>query len=189
MPGAEKKPLTEREKRRLRANQIAKTVTLEKNENTQTNLTYKKIIDRITSENKKKTRVSDKFDDDKEGDEALEGDDMISDGDVGADEKEDASTDASQDSDSSSSAGDTEKQLMRNEFLFSGSGTFIKQWTNFVIVLAMYNSVLIPLQIFYKDQLPSALKSTSIELIDAFVDLFFLIDIIFTFRTTFLDPK
>ncbi|MCP4348443.1 MAG: hypothetical protein GY795_23400 [Desulfobacterales bacterium] len=25
------------------------------------------------------------------------------------------------------------------------SGSFIKQWTNFVIVLAMYNSVLIPL--------------------------------------------
>ncbi len=58
-------------------------------------MTYKKIIDRITSEDKKKTRVSDKIDDDKEGDEPLEGDDMISDGEVAADEKEDASTDAS----------------------------------------------------------------------------------------------
>lgn len=119
MPGADKKPLTERERRRLRANQIAKTVTLEKNENTQTNLTYKKIIDRITSEDKKKTRVSDKIDgEDKEGDEPLEGDDEISDGEIAADEKEDASTDASQDSDSSSSAGDAQKQHLRNEFLF-----------------------------------------------------------------------
>ncbi len=58
-------------------------------------MTYKKIIDRITFEDKKKTRVSDKFDEDKEGDDALEGDDIISDGEVAADEKEDASTDAS----------------------------------------------------------------------------------------------
>ena len=103
--GKDKKELTEREKRRLRANQIAKTVTLEKNENTQTNLTYKKINDKI-ADDKKKSRIKDKPEYEKEGDEIMSGEE-ISDGEVAVDEKEDASTDdASNDSDSSSSAGD-----------------------------------------------------------------------------------
>jgi hypothetical protein len=152
-------------------------------------LTYKKIIDRIT-EDKKKSRTKDKdVDYEKDGEDPIDGEEGISDGEVATDEKEDASTDASQDSDSSSSAGDTQKSHLRNEFLFSGSGSFVKQWTNFVIILAMYNSLLIPLQIFYKDELPTFLKSANISFIDACVDLFFLIDIIITFRTTFLDPK
>jgi len=150
--------MTERDRRRLRAAQIKKTVIHHKNENTQTNLTYRKIIDK-TFEDKKQTRVRDKQSDfDKEGDEIID-EDEISEGEVAIDDKEDASTDASQDSDSSSQNGEIAKGFSKDEFLFSGSGAFIKHWTNFVIVLAMYNSVLIPLQIFYKDELPSFLKS------------------------------
>lgn len=73
--------------------------------------------------------------------------------------------------------------------LFSSGGAFIKYWTNFIIVLAMYNSLTIPLQIFYKEKSHSALLGYPITLIDAIVDLLFLIDIIITFRTSFLDPK
>ena len=45
------------------------------------------------------------------------------------------------------------------------------------------------MQIFYKDKAHSALEGTSVRVLDAIVDLLFLIDIIITFRTTFLDPK
>lgn len=55
--------------------------------------------------------------------------------------------------------------------------------------MAMYNSITIPLQIFYKENGHSFLQGSSVKAIDAFVDLFFLIDIIIKFRTTFLDSK
>ena len=58
-----------------------------------------------------------------------------------------------------------------------------------MILLAIYNSLVIPMQIFYKEKAHSALSGTSVKVIDAIVDLLFLIDIIITFRTTFLDPK
>ena len=53
----------------------------------------------------------------------------------------------------------------------------------------MYNSVLIPLQIFYDEKGHSALTGSVVTAVDACVDLCFLIDIIITFRTTFLDTK
>jgi len=101
------------------------------------------------------------------------------------------STEASQDSDSSKGEVDQkeEKPTERNLLLFTSSSNFIKQWNNFIIILAMYNSMLIPLQIFYKQKAHSALVGHPITMIDAIVDLLFLIDIIITFRTTYLDPK
>ena len=65
----------------------------------------------------------------------------------------------------------------------------MKHWNNFVIVLAVYNSIFIPLQIFYSDKGHSELRGNSVSAIDACVDLCFLIDIIITFRTTFLDKN
>ena len=53
----------------------------------------------------------------------------------------------------------------------------------------MYNSILIPMQIFYKSELHSSLSGEAVTIIDALVDLFFLIDIIITFRTTYLDSE
>lgn len=73
--------------------------------------------------------------------------------------------------------------------IFEGSGEFIKYWNNFVIILAMYNSIIIPVQIFYKEKGHTALRGNVISCIDAFVDLFFLLDIIIRFRTSFLDTK
>ena len=57
------------------------------------------------------------------------------------------------------------------------------------MMFAVYNSILIPLQIFYNDKGHSALTGPTVSFIDACVDLFFLIDIIIRFRTTYLDPK
>jgi len=73
------------------------------------------------------------------------------------------------------------------KILFSHKSTFIKYWSNTVILFAMYNSVTIPIAIFYGDDGPSVIGSETILLIDAMVDLLFLIDVILTFRTTFLD--
>lgn len=53
----------------------------------------------------------------------------------------------------------------------------------------MYNSLLIPLQIFYGVMGHSAITGNAVNFVDSSVDLFFLIDIIIRFRTSFLDPK
>ena len=78
---------------------------------------------------------------------------------------------------------------MREKIIFEGSGDFVKYWNNFVIILAMYNSIIIPVQIFYKEKGHSALRGSVITCMDAFVDLFFLFDVIIRFRTSFLDTK
>jgi len=51
----------------------------------------------------------------------------------------------------------------------------------------MYNSITIPIAIFYADDGPTLIASESIALCDAVIDLIFLIDVILTFRTTYLD--
>ena len=73
------------------------------------------------------------------------------------------------------------------KLIFSHNSKFIKYWNNTVILLAMYNSVTIPMAIFYADQGPSFIQSETIAICDALVDFIFLIDIIITFRTTYLN--
>lgn len=73
------------------------------------------------------------------------------------------------------------------KILFRYSSKFIQHWSNFVIILAMYNSITIPISIFYDVHGPSFISSNEISLIDSLVDLIFLIDVILTFRTTYLD--
>jgi hypothetical protein len=75
------------------------------------------------------------------------------------------------------------------KILFRYSSDFIKYWQNLVIIFAMYNSVTIPIAIFYDVHGPSIISSNIIGLVDALVDFIFLIDIILTFRTTFLDTE
>ena len=73
------------------------------------------------------------------------------------------------------------------KILFRYSSDFIKYWQNLVIIFAMYNSVTIPIAIFYDSHGPSIISGNIVALIDALVDFIFLIDIILTFRTTYLD--
>ena len=73
------------------------------------------------------------------------------------------------------------------KIIFSHKSSFIQHWNNMVIILAMYNSVTIPMQIFYGENGPSIINSETIMLTDSLVDLIFLIDVIITFRTTYLD--
>ena len=55
--------------------------------------------------------------------------------------------------------------------------------------MALYNSLFIPLQIFYKEKGHSALLGETVRIIDSIVDLIFLLDIVIKFRTTYLDSK
>ena len=75
------------------------------------------------------------------------------------------------------------------KIIFSHNSRFIKHWNNAVILLAMYNSVTIPMAIFYDTNGLSTISSENIALLDALVDLTFLIDVIITFRTTYLDTS
>jgi hypothetical protein len=73
--------------------------------------------------------------------------------------------------------------------LFSANSSFVKYWNNWIILLALYNSILIPLEVFYADKGHSFYSGPYITFIDACVDLFFLIDIIICFRTIIIDPS
>jgi hypothetical protein len=57
-------------------------------------------------------------------------------------------------------------------------------WELFVILLAIYNSFSIPIEIAYE---PEALKGASLYVLNTFIDFVFLADIIVQFRTTFYD--
>lgn len=54
--------------------------------------------------------------------------------------------------------------------------------------MALYNAALIPLQLFFQPN-PGFIDNDFIRCSDSIVDLLFLIDIIFEFRTTGLDMK
>jgi hypothetical protein len=61
-------------------------------------------------------------------------------------------------------------------------------WDLFIIFLAVYNCILIPIDVgfgekFYGD------KKTLVDIIDGSLDVFFLMDFIFNFFTTFVSPK
>lgn len=82
-----------------------------------------------------------------------------------------------------------EKPLDWNLFLIRGSSNFISVWEKIIIILAIYNSLMIPWQLFYLDLGLEAFSGNTIELIDAIIDLIFIIDIIINFRTTYLDTN
>ena len=108
-----KKPITERERRRLRANQMSKAIISERNENTQTNLTYRKIMQEMDVDKKLSAKSPSKASDKPTPEGKFVGDATsgadISDTELPAvhvqieDEPEDESTGASQDDSGSSS--------------------------------------------------------------------------------------
>lgn len=59
------------------------------------------------------------------------------------------------------------------------------QWDGIIILLSLYQAVMIPLDYFLA---PDLFKGPTIVTIDSMVDLFFVVDIIITFRTTYIDP-
>jgi hypothetical protein len=72
-------------------------------------------------------------------------------------------------------------------YFIQENGTFRKYWEIIVIFLALYNAFMIPLQLFF-DPNPDFIDNDIVRCSDAIVDFLFLVDIIFQFRTTFLEP-
>jgi hypothetical protein len=68
--------------------------------------------------------------------------------------------------------------------MLRGNSTFIKFWDLFIIILALYNAVFIPIELSFA---PLRFSGTTYTIVDATVDFFFLLDIVMTFRTTFID--
>ena len=72
----------------------------------------------------------------------------------------------------------------KKKCMFSYKSPFKKAWDVFVIGLAIYNSLLIPFDLAFKSEFA---RTPIFETLDGFVDLCFLVDIIFTFMTSFLN--
>ena len=56
----------------------------------------------------------------------------------------------------------------------------------FIILLAIYNSISIPLTIAFE---PKDMSTTGFQILDSCIDLIFLVDIIIAFRTTYIDTN
>jgi hypothetical protein len=72
------------------------------------------------------------------------------------------------------------------KYMIKANSLFRTNWDLFVIVLAIYNALSIPLSIAYS---PLSLASPEFQVVDSLVDFIFLVDIVITFRTTFLNPE
>jgi hypothetical protein len=60
------------------------------------------------------------------------------------------------------------------------------RWDIFIIILAIYNAITIPLDIAFN---PSLLSSEGITILESFIDLAFFVDLIINFRTTYISNK
>ena len=60
------------------------------------------------------------------------------------------------------------------------------KWDLFVIILAVYNSIFLPLEIAFR---PSFLKHQNLVNINHVIDAIFGIDIIISYRTTYVNPQ
>jgi hypothetical protein len=71
-------------------------------------------------------------------------------------------------------------------YMIRGGGITVLRWDILIIFLSIYNSITITLQIAFD---PPELRAPWVMVIDSFIDLIFLFDIVVTFRTTQLDAK
>ena len=79
-----------------------------------------------------------------------------------------------------------QKNQMRKNLIISYSNKYRIKWDLFVILLAIYNSITLPLVLAFE---PPFLKGSFLDTFDMFIDFLFLLDIIITFRTTIIDPR
>ena len=63
-----------------------------------------------------------------------------------------------------------EKPLEWRLMLFRGSGNFIGTWEKFIIILALYNSIMIPWQLFYDELGLKMFRGDMIVIIDSVID-------------------
>lgn len=56
-------------------------------------------------------------------------------------------------------------------------------WDTIIIIFALYNAIVLPLEIAYK---PKSLKQPGEITVEVFIDMLFVIDIFINFRTTYI---
>lgn len=61
-------------------------------------------------------------------------------------------------------------------------------WDLFIILLAVYNCILIPIDVGFGKKFYGT-KGATVDLIDSVLDIFFAMDFVLNFFTTFVSPK
>ena len=69
-------------------------------------------------------------------------------------------------------------------WFIKGDGSFRLWWDLLMMVFTTFNVITIPLNLAFK---PPTLQTSAVAAVNAIIDLFYLIDILFTFRTTYMD--
>ena len=69
--------------------------------------------------------------------------------------------------------------------MIKAQGIIKLQWDLFIIVLAIYQAITIPISIAFN---PDEFNSPQVKLVNSLIDLVFVLDIIINFRTTYIDP-
>lgn len=75
-------------------------------------------------------------------------------------------------------------KAIKPKYIINRLGTFKQRWDYVIIVGALINCFAVPYKLAYN---PAFLTSDMSVIANLIIDLFFVIDIIFNFRTTFLD--
>lgn len=73
----------------------------------------------------------------------------------------------------------------REKCIFRYNSRFRVNWDLWIIVFVLYNSVTVPLDISFGDKF----ESDRLNYVNYCIDCFFFMDIIFNFRTTFINLK
>lgn len=73
-----------------------------------------------------------------------------------------------------------------DKFIFSPNKGYKVYWDLFIIILALYNAIYVPLEFSFTDLIDNEVPFTAT---DYLVDAIFFIDIIFSFRTSYIDSK
>ena len=73
---------------------------------------------------------------------------------------------------------------MKNSYIIDHMNPIMVKWELIVIILAVYSSIVLPLDIAFK---PPSLSDARIKFINYGIDFLFFIDIVISFRITSID--
>lgn len=82
---------------------------------------------------------------------------------------------------------DKQKEFLKHtKCVFRGHSRLKLKWDLVVMIFAIFNCFTIPLQVAFE---PKAMETLGFEILNWFIDLLFMLDLISNFRTTFIHPK
>lgn len=81
---------------------------------------------------------------------------------------------------------DLNEDHYKGRFLIRPNDSIKFKWDTLIMVGAIFNCFCIPVELAYS---PDSMKSTNFMIINAVIDFFFVLDIIVSFRTTYIDHR